>query len=158
LRSPSLTNTPVAEAVKHVDDSLISSSTIVCSQGAELYRWDLATQTFIKPEPEEYGEQRTYAAEILKRNCPGFEYWLMVSSVDGPFLAHKILPSMNQRWSSTMNSFTWNHLGEDGKQSSWCLRFLSEEAYVTVLSTFTQALWETLHQYSWEKLKVSECR
>lgn len=143
--------------MKSFTENLFSSSTVLFAQHVELYRWDLDLQKFLKPD-EELGENARdhYTAEIIRRTGSGFEYWLMVSSEDGTLLAHKISPAMNQRWANNMKSFTWNHLTDNGKQSSWCLRFFGEEPYSAFLSAYTQALWESLHQISWEKMKVSK--
>jgi len=64
---------------------------------------------------------------------------------------------MNQRFSPKMLSLTWNHLGDDdNSQSSWLFRFHSEDNFGSALQTFTQCLWESLHQTPWGKIKPDE--
>jgi len=141
--------------IKSFEEELLDSSTVFLSEEAELYRWDLDSGKFVAADSDVAEETGIYAAHILKRSSSEFEYWLMMSSHDGPLLARKISSAMNQRWNRNVKSFTWNHLSVDGKQSSWCLRFLDEEPYARFLTAYTQALWESLYQLSWEKMKVS---
>ena len=71
-------------------------------------------------------------------------------------LAHRVSSQMMQRWSPTTWSLTWNNVNENGNQSSWCLRFESQESYEVFQSEFTKCAWESLNQTPWEKVKVCD--
>ncbi|KAF7352740.1 hypothetical protein MVEN_01240200 [Mycena venus] len=129
------------------DASPLSSLPVVIEKKADLFFWD--------GEEGEFVEHGPVTARILKGE--GFETWLTASSDDEQLLAHKINPNMNQRWTSKMRSLTWNHLSDDQVVTSWVLRFGGEvEDYEAFLQTFTQALWETLYQTAWGKIKPDE--
>jgi hypothetical protein len=118
---------------------------VLISQKAGLFFWD--SQRF------EFVEHGPVTARI--QQGASFETWLTASSEDGQLLAHKISSDMNQRWTSKMRSLTWNHLGNDQEMTSWVLRFEGgQEEYEAFLQAFTQALWETLYQTAWGKMKV----
>ena len=80
---------------------------------------------------------------------------IAISDEHGDVLAHQVSSDMNQRWSQKMSSLTWNHIEQSGTGYSWLFRFQSEEAYSAFLQAFTQCLWESLHQTTWGKAKVS---
>jgi hypothetical protein len=130
----------------HVSEKPSSLSVLVAKE-AQLFFWNGQEENF---EPE--GD---VTAKIMQRKGSNFEYWLTASNDGGQTLGHKIMSEMNQRWSSKMQSLTWNHLSDNGVQSSWVFRFLDEESYAQFQGAFTQALWESLHQTSWSKMKVS---
>jgi hypothetical protein len=144
---------------KSITSSAQTMSTIF-SQKATLYFWDLQAGSFTDP--------MDVTAEIAKHSSNSFKYWLMASTDDGRLLAHEISSAMNHRWSTKTLSLTWNHSGDNGRQNSWCFTFKSgeainqeqeareQEAYSACLNAFTQALWETLHQVSWDKIKVCD--
>jgi VID27 PH-like domain len=139
--APSTSRSSPQTAKSPVDDF-----PLLASEEAELHYWEREKGYFIK--------QADGVAKIVKRPTKGFEYWLIAGAEEGQLLAHKVTSDMNQRWSTKMSSLTWNHLGERGSQSSWCFRFLSENAFANFQHAFTRALWETLHQMSWDKSKV----
>jgi hypothetical protein len=143
------------QTLQSFDKNIPTALTSISTGKAELYVWDLARSEFKQPEELGSDTSTAYTIQILKRTAPGFEYWLMVSSSDGPLIAHQVKSAMNQRWSRALASFTWNFLSDDGRQSSWCIRFLEEDLYAKFLAAFTLALWETLHQVSWNAMKVS---
>ena len=151
--APAATSKPAP--LKSFDKNLPSSLTPISAGEAELYVWDLARNEFKQPAELGQDPSATFTAQILKRPGSGYEYWLMVSSSEGPLIAHQVKSAMNQRWSRGLTSFTWNFLSDDGRQSSWCLRFLQEDSYAIFLAAFTQALWEALHQVSWGVMKVN---
>ncbi|KAJ7665555.1 VID27 cytoplasmic protein [Mycena rosella] len=120
---------------------------VLVEKEAGLYFWDGDEGQFV--------EHGTVTARILKG--VSFDSWLTASSDEGQLLAHKVSTDMNQRWTSKMRSLTWNHLGDDQVMTSWVLRFTGEmEDYEAFLQTFTQALWETLYQTAWGKIKPDE--
>lgn len=125
-----------------------TSLTVLIAEEAELYLWDFET--------EEFSRQALVTAKIVHRTSAGFEYWVMASTDKGELLAHKITPDMNQKWSTKFLTLTWNHLVDNKSQSSWLFRFSDREAYDQFASTFTQSMWEGLHQVSWSKIKVRE--
>jgi hypothetical protein len=137
----SSTSSPKRPVVK----SPVDDFPLLASEEAELHFWDTKHGYFSK--------QADGTAKIVKRPNAGYEYWLIASTEEGQLLTHKINTEMNQRWSSKMYSLTWNNFSEK-TQTSWCFRFLDEQAFVTFQTAFTKALWETLHQTSWEKSKV----
>jgi len=124
----------------------IPSSTVILESQAELFLWDRPSQFFIR--------QSDVSAKLQKRNDSSFEYWLSASDSEGDLLVHRLTSDMNQRWSSTMWSLTWNFMSHSGTQSSWCLRFRSQEGYDQFQLAFMKGIWESLHQTSWEKVKV----
>ena len=71
-------------------------------------------------------------------------------------LAHRVSSQMMQRWSPTTWSLTWNNVNDNGNQSSWCLRFESQESYEDFQAEFTKSAWESLNQTPWEKVKVCD--
>ncbi|KAJ6599005.1 VID27 cytoplasmic protein-domain-containing protein [Mycena vulgaris] len=139
---------PLAESPKgKAPASPLSNLPILIEKEAGLYFWDGDEGQFV--------EHGTVTAKILKG--ASFDSWLTASSDEGQLLAHKISTDMNQRWTSKMRSLTWNHFGEDQVMTSWVLRFVGEpEDYESFLQTFTQALWETLYQTAWGKIKADE--
>lgn len=148
LRSPPSPPSP-AKSIKRTpavtaESSAMASLPVLVDQEAELYLWDAPNEDFIN--------QGIVAARILQQNR--YEYWLTASSEQGTLLAHKITSDMNQRWSHKMLSLTWNHLGDDGSQNSWLFRFSDAAEFAAVLQTFTQCLWESLHEIQWGKAKV----
>jgi len=71
-------------------------------------------------------------------------------------LAHRVSSQMMQRWSPTTWSLTWNNVNDNGNQSSWCLRFESQESYEDFQAEFTKSAWESLNQTPWDKVKVCD--
>lgn len=136
---------PTAESGGSLSQELPPS---LVSVPAELYLFNREQGFFVK--------QGDIAALIMQPpSASTYEYWL-VAYLDGETLfAHRISSDMNQRWSSKVTSFTWNHESESGLQKSWCLRFGSEVDMAAFQATFTKAMWETLNNYPWEKAKVS---
>lgn len=119
-------------------------TTTLSEDEAELYVW--------VPETEEFNLEETVIAKIIKRDN-SFDYYLTARNDKDQLFAHKVSGEMNQRFSRRMQSLTWNTL-EDRQQKSWLLRFNEEPAYDSILHAFSQAVWETLHQVSYEKTKV----
>jgi VID27 PH-like domain len=143
------------QAVATASSSEPSMSTLFAEQ-ATLYFWNFQEGEFTSPI--------NVTAEIAKLPSAEFRYWLIASTNQGRLLAHEISSEMNHRWSSKALSVTWNHSSEQNIQNSWCFTFHTgregqeereQQAYSAFLDAFTQALWETLHQTSWTKLKVS---
>ncbi|KAL6309693.1 VID27 cytoplasmic protein [Sparassis latifolia] len=119
------------------------------AEEAELHLWNRERGFFVI--------QAEVVARVVRNAASGpFDYWLNAFGEDGQLLAHKITSDMNQRWSSKVLSLTWNHTSDTGLQSSWCLRFETQKAFSNFQRIFTQALWEGLNQYSWEKAKLDE--
>ena len=130
-----------------VDNSFLSAMSPLFAAEAELYYWDT--------ERQEFRNDGIVNAQLSKQTNANYVYWLTASNDKGLLLTHTISSSMNQRFSPKMLSLTWNHLGDDNSQSSWLFRFNSEENFGNALETFTQCLWESLHQSPWGKIKVS---
>ena len=130
-----------------VDNSFLSYMEPLFTAEAELYFWDM--------ELQEFRNDGVVDAQIFKQINANYTYWLTASNDTGLLLTHNICSSMNQRFSPKMLSLTWNHLGDDNSQSSWLFRFHSEDNFGSALQTFTQCLWESLHQTPWGKIKVS---
>ncbi|EPQ59431.1 VID27-domain-containing protein [Gloeophyllum trabeum ATCC 11539] len=123
-----------------------STMPVVIEEEGELYWWNTNTEMF---DIECEGVLR-----IVQRSQ--FDYFLVAASDKSQVLAHKIVPEINQRWSRKVNSLTWNAVSESGAQSSYCFRFLTVDAYERFSAAFTRALWESLHQFSWDKMKADE--
>ena len=129
-----------------VDNSFLSAMSLLFEAEAELYFWDT--------EVQEFRNEGIINAQLFKQTNANYVYWLTASNDKGILLTHRIHSSMNQRFSHKMLSLTWNHLGDHNSQSSWLFRFHSEEDFGNALQTFTQCLWESLHQIPWGKIKV----
>ncbi|KAF9009012.1 VID27 cytoplasmic protein-domain-containing protein [Cyathus striatus] len=107
---------------------------------------------------DDFDNQGIVTARVLQQKDIGYTYWLTASAGRDVFLAHRIASEMNQKWSHKINSLTWNHLADDGSQSSWLLRFANNKDFGSILQIFTQCLWQTLHQTEWGKAKPEEQR
>ncbi|KZT74368.1 VID27 cytoplasmic protein [Daedalea quercina L-15889] len=126
-----------------------TNAEVLLAHPAELHVWDLDQGYFVK--------QADVNAKIAQHTSAGpFDYWLLVTKDESALLAHKITSDMNQRWAPKLMAFTWNHISEEGAQSSWCLRFETTEAYEGFQALFSRALWESLNNYSWDKAKAEE--
>ncbi|KAI0318699.1 VID27 cytoplasmic protein-domain-containing protein [Amylostereum chailletii] len=141
---PSSPSRPLA--VSSPDPSLKT----LLDEEAELYIWDRSQGFFIL--------EAEVVAKVVQRTDAPFSYFLTASNADGQMLAHRIVSGLMQRWSAPMWSLTWNHMSHTGDQSSWCLKFKSQDAFDAFQEEFTKRLWETLHQSSWEKVKADERR
>lgn len=129
-----------------VDDSWMSTMNLMLEEEAELYIWD--------PNLHDFRNEGIVIARFTQQKDCNFVFWLSAFNETGLVLAHRITSDMNQRFSPKMHSLTWNYLGDDGSQSSWLLRFANEEDYTNSVQIYTQCLWQTLHQVSWNKVKV----
>jgi hypothetical protein len=129
-----------------VDNQFMSYMKVLLEEEVELYFWDV--------QNEDFRNDGIVTARITQQTNANFVYWLLASNDKGTILAHRVQSDMNQRFSHKMLSLTWNHLGEDFSQSSWLFRFHSQEDFAKAAQTFTQCLWETLHQLPWGKIKV----
>jgi len=138
---------------KASDDDITTTSMgdpVLVSTEVELYYW------LQSEKGEEFANQGIVTAHLVKKKVPGF-FYALAASVDGNLiLLHDVEPSMNPRWSPKMRSLTWNHV-KNNEVNSWLFRFPSEELYQQWCSSFTQVAWETLHQVSWQKIKVCPC-
>ncbi|KAL1731044.1 VID27 cytoplasmic protein-domain-containing protein [Schizophyllum commune] len=115
---------------------------------AELYHWDW--------DKEEFDNQGIVTARILQPKSGIYVFYLAAEVNGRLLLQHLIKTEMNQRWSPKMSSLTWNNIPEHGKATSWLFRFPTEEAFATFQEVFMKALWETVYQAPWEKMKVDE--
>ncbi|PPQ94030.1 hypothetical protein CVT25_009878 [Psilocybe cyanescens] len=131
-----------------VDDSWMSTMNLMLEEEAELYIWD--------PNLHDFRNEGIVIARFTQQKDCNFVFWLSAFNETGLVLAHRITSDMNQRFSPKMHSLTWNYLGDDGSQSSWLLRFENEEDYTNSVQIYTQCLWQTLHQVSWNKVKPDE--
>ncbi|KAH8105865.1 VID27 cytoplasmic protein [Cristinia sonorae] len=139
---------PPAEPEVAVTSSYIASlPPAVVSAEAELYLWNKDKSYFTKVED---------VHARLTQQGGQYDYWLVAAGHDAQVLAHKVSSDMNHRWAPTLYSLTWNNEGQTGEQSSWCLRFGSAEDMEAFQQAFTKALWETLHQWPWGKMKPDE--
>ena len=84
-----------------------------------------------------------------------FEYYLAAYVNGDNVLRHRIDSNMNQRWFKEASSLIWNYISDQGFQSTWSVALIYEEDYPEFRELFTRVLWETLHQESWSKAKVS---
>ncbi|KAI0304103.1 VID27 cytoplasmic protein-domain-containing protein [Russula brevipes] len=112
---------------------------VVIDEKAELFLWDRAEGYFVR--------EAAVFAKIVRRKGPGFSFFLTATRQEGQVLAHRISSDMMQRWSPATWSLTWNNVNEKGSQSSWCLRFESQESFEDFRAEFTQRSWESLNQH-----------
>lgn len=134
---------PHAALLKQVD-------VIFTAQDGELWFWNKIVAGF--------EQNQTDVTVQLVKNKTEYTFWLVAVVDDEILIAHRISPSMNQRLAAKLSSFTWNHVGEEGEVNSWLVRFASSKEYENFVQSFTEALWQTLHQTPWAKIKVSMAR
>jgi VID27 PH-like domain len=164
LRSPATSRKGKAAAKKtsaKVNDaarspqSPASSSTsdpsleVIMEEKAELFLWERSEGYFVL--------EAAVSARIVQRKGDNYSFFLTATSQEGQVLAHRISSQMMQRWSPTTWSLTWNNVNENRNQSSWCMRFESQEAFEGFRAEFTKRAWESLNQTSWNKIKVKQC-
>lgn len=129
------------------EESFFANKRILLEEEAELYLWDI--------ENNEFAHQGVVVARFSQEMNSNFVFFLTASNDKGTLLCHNICSDMNEKFSAKLFSLTWNHLGDDeNSQSSWLLRFKSEEDYEIAKQIFTQCRWESLHQMQWGKAKV----
>lgn len=117
---------------------------------AELYLFNHETGAFAL--------QANVVARIVQPEDVGpYTYFLVTTTPDTRILAHRVASEMNSRFSTRVNSFTWNHESESGLQTSWCLRFGDLADMETFKLAYSKALYETLNRLPWEKIKVCSC-
>ncbi|KAF9567336.1 VID27-domain-containing protein [Agrocybe pediades] len=135
---------------KQVDEAaFFANKQILLEEEAELYLWDLDLNEFVN--------QGIVIARFSQEMNSNFVFYLTASNDKGTLLCHLISSDMNEKFSSKMNSLTWNHLGDDKmSQSSWLLRFRTNEEYEHAKNIFSQCLWQSLHQVPWNKAKPEE--
>ncbi|KAH9938170.1 VID27 cytoplasmic protein [Fomitopsis serialis] len=147
--STSATTAPAPTTTAPAPATEDPNAKVLVAHPAELHLWDLDQGFFVK--------HADVTAKIAQHASTGpFDYWLLVTTDEGPLLAHRVTSDMNQRWALKMLAFTWNYVSDTGSQSSWCLRFETSEAYEQFQMLFSRALWESLNNYSWEKAKAEE--
>lgn len=137
------TGDPLRALIPDTDPNMLS----LFADIAELNLWNLNAHSF-----EKQSNVVIRVAQDIRKGV--YEYWLIATGLAGEVLAHKVSTDMNQRSSSRVLSFTWNHIDETGHPSSWCIRFESEELHQQFLAAMTQALWESGNQLPWGKAKV----
>lgn len=114
---------------------------------ALFFVWDLDADGFVSAHDE------ALDAKIIERTSGDYNYWIAATCDEGDLIMHKIASDINPRWCQQSHSLTWNYnLG--GTYGSWAFQFTSPEEYETFKVAFTKALWETLHQVPWAKIKV----
>ncbi|TCD69662.1 hypothetical protein EIP91_006679 [Steccherinum ochraceum] len=136
---------PVEEASSVVDDL----PPAICAARGELYLWHKERGCFTKVEDVE-------ARLVQPVDSGQYDYWLIAVAKNSQILAHRVASEMNHRWAPKVLSLTWNNESSTGEQSSWCIRFTDTEDMEKFQQAFTQAMWETLHQWSWSKAKKEE--
>lgn len=128
------------------DDAFMNNMNVVFEEEAVLYLWDL--------DAADFRNDGVVIARITEQKDANFTYWLTASNPHGLVLAHRITSDMNQKFSTKMRSITWNHLGDNGSQSSWLFRFDTELDYARLKDAYTQVMWQSLHRVAWGKIKV----
>ena len=123
-----------------------SSLEVIIDEKAELFLWDRDEGYFVR--------EASVSAKIVQRRGAKFLFFLTATSQEGQVLAHRITSQMMQRWSPATWSLTWNNVNESGNQSSWCLRFESQDSFEDFRAEFTKRAWENLNEMSWDKVKV----
>jgi hypothetical protein len=121
---------------------------VIIDEKAELFLWDRSEGYFVL--------EAAVFARIVQRKGANYSFFLTATSQEGQVLAHHVSSQMMQRWSPATWSLTWNNVNESGNQSSWCLRFESQEAFEGFRAEFTKRAWESTNQTSWDKVKADE--
>jgi VID27 PH-like domain len=119
---------------------------VIIEEKAELFLWERDEGYFVR--------EAAVSTRIVRRKGANFTFFLTATGQEGQVLAHRVSSQMMQRWSAATWSLTWNNLNESGNQTSWCLRFESQEAFEDFRAEFTKRAWESLNQTSWDKVKV----
>jgi VID27 PH-like domain len=148
------TSAKVKDATKSPQSPASSSNSdpsleILIDEKAELFLWDRSEGYFVL--------EAAVFARIVQRKGANYSFFLTSTSQEGQLLAHRVSSQMMQRWSPATWSLTWNNVNESGNQSSWCLRFESQEAFEGFRAEFTKRAWESSNQTSWDKVKVKQC-
>jgi len=148
------TSAKVNDAARSPQSPASSSSSdpsleVIIEEKAELFLWERSEGYFVL--------EAAVSARIVQRKGVGYSFFLTAMSQEGQVLAHRISSQMMQRWSPTTWSLTWNNVNENGNQSSWCMRFESQDAFEGFRAEFTKRAWESLNQTSWDKVKVRDC-
>ncbi|TRM67758.1 VID27 cytoplasmic protein-domain-containing protein [Schizophyllum amplum] len=137
------------KAVEHESSAaVLDNMNELVSAEAELYHWDW--------DKEEFDNQGIVTARILQPKSGIYVFYLAAEVNGRLLLQHQIKTEMNQRWSPTMSSLTWNNIPEHGNATSWLYRFPTEDSFAAFQEKFMKALWETVYQAPWEKMKVDE--
>ena len=123
---------------------------VIIEEKAELFLWERSEGYFVL--------EAAVSARVVQRKGVNYSFFLTATSQESQVLAHRISSQMMQRWSPTTWSLTWNNVNENGNQSSWCMRFESQEAFEGFRAEFTKRAWESLNQTSWDKVKVRHCK
>jgi hypothetical protein len=121
---------------------------VIIDEKAELFLWDRDEGYFVR--------EASVSTKIVQRKGAKFLFFLTATSQEEQVLAHRITSQMMQRWSPATWSLTWNNVNESGNQSSWCLRFESQESFEDFRAEFTKRAWENLNETSWDKVKVCD--
>ncbi|EEB07252.2 Vid27 family protein [Schizosaccharomyces japonicus yFS275] len=111
---------------------------------AELHLFDSEEETFMLQD--EIVEAGVY-------DLGNWKYWLWISSGEKTWLSQPVEPEMNPVFSFEHLSFIWNYFDEDGRAFSWLLRFDDQDAMEKFQEVLMRALWETLNQQRWLKIK-----
>jgi hypothetical protein len=148
------TSAKVNDAARSLQSPASSSTSdpsleVIIEEKAELFLWERNEGYFVL--------EAAVSTRIVQRKGANYSFFLTAMSQEGQVLAHRISSQMMQRWSPTTWSLTWNNVNENGNQSSWCLRFESQEAFEGFRAEFTKRAWESLNQTSWDKVKVMNC-
>ncbi|KAI9508944.1 VID27 cytoplasmic protein-domain-containing protein [Russula earlei] len=140
------------DAKSHQSPSSSSTSDpsleVIIKEEAELFLWDRDEGYFVR--------EAAVSARIVQRKGAIFSFFLTATSQEGQVLAHRVSSQMMQRWSPATWSLTWNNINESGSQTSWCLRFESQESFQDFQAEFTKRAWESLNQTSWDKVKADD--
>ncbi|KAI0284219.1 VID27 cytoplasmic protein [Russula aff. rugulosa BPL654] len=121
---------------------------VIIEEKAELFLWERSEGYFVL--------EAAVSARVVQRKGVNYSFFLTATSQESQVLAHRISSQMMQRWSPTTWSLTWNNVNENGNQSSWCMRFESQEAFEGFRAEFTKRAWESLNQTSWDKVKPDD--
>ncbi|KAF8529192.1 VID27 cytoplasmic protein [Hysterangium stoloniferum] len=120
-----------------------SNRPAVISEPAFLYLWDETIEKF-KPEG-------VVQASIIE-NGPR-DYWLRAQGPEA-FASHQIVPELNPRFATHVQSITWNQYSPRGREQSYCIRFEDMEAFEHFKETYIQCQYEMLHDVAWARVKA----
>ncbi|KAA1466428.1 VID27 cytoplasmic protein [Dentipellis sp. KUC8613] len=135
------------KAKSAVDDIF---ETLVEEDEAGLYLWDREQNKFVG--------QEIVTARIVQRTDANFNYWLTSTNEERQILAHRVTSDIMPRFTPSSWTFSWNYMGPGNTQTTWCLTFISQNAYDGFQAELTKRVWETLHQQPWSKAKPDEQR
>ncbi|KAG5438957.1 hypothetical protein PCANB_002287 [Pneumocystis canis] len=157
LQNPSLIQSPLILTKFKTDQEVIDHNLkikettdqtgIIVQVSAELYLFDAADGVFVL-------QDNNITASVSEIGL--WEYWLEIKGAKRIWLGQPIRSNINPVFNYEHLSFIWNYCDDRSQIYSWLLRFNDIEVEEKFQEGFMIALWETLNQQKWIKIKDDE--